>query len=247
MKLRKQHKHIRDRYAREHPDYANNHIYLIHGKSHLEKGYKSVTTFIKKFFHDFDADAIIEQYYDNWQKRKHSEYFEKTPDEIKEMWDKKRDDAARDGTYMHTQFENYDNGLDFDDTIPEFETFKRWRDSFKIIPYRTEMTVYSPKYKLVGNVDLIAINEHGELIIVDYKRMEKPNDSSFGKKCKGGLQLEHTDNTKHMLQLNIYKHILEKHYGFKIKGLYNLYIKDDSYELVRRPTFSNMDKLLRGD
>lgn len=243
MGLKEKNPHKRDKYVTEHPDYAHNHIYLIRGKSHLDLGYKSVTTFIKQFFEEFDADATIEKYYDNWQKRGHPEYAGKTPDEIKKLWDAKRDDAASDGTYMHEQFELYHNGEEFDDTIDEFNAFLTWENQNILAPYRTEMTVYAPKWKLVGNIDLIAIDNSGDMIIVDYKRAE-PKSSTFGKVCKEPLNMPHNDDTKHTLQLNIYKKILEEYYGFKIKGLYNLYIKGDDYKYIRRPNISNMDDIL---
>lgn len=224
LKLQRENPHIRDRYVKESPNYEEDHIYLIRNVPHTEKGYKSVTTFIKQYFEDFDADAIIEKYYDKWQQSQHPEYFEKNPDEIKQMWEDNRDDAATKGTHMHLQFEMYlnDEPVDY---CPEFPMFLNWMESHKLKAWRTEMTVYHPKYKIVGNIDLIAQDENGDFVIVDYKRAE-PKYGTFGKQCKYGLPYPHNDITKHQLQLNIYKQILEEKYGLKIKGLYNLYIKD---------------------
>ena len=244
MKLAKENRHKRDRYTREHPDYANNHIYLIRGQSHIEKGYKSATTWLKQFFDDFDADAIIDQYYDNWQKRKHEKYYGKSKDEIKQMWDDNRDEAATAGTHMHLQFELFANGAKYE-WIQEFDEFINWWTTEGIKPWRTEMTIYSPKYRIVGNVDLIAYDKNGDMIIVDYKRSE-PKMANFGRYCKGPLsEYPHNDMTKHALQLSVYKKILEDLYDVEIKGLYNLYIKEDGkYWFKKQEYIDKIDELV---
>jgi hypothetical protein len=230
MKLAKKNNHKRDRYVREDPDYENNHIYLIRGQSHIEKGYKSVTTYIKQFFSEFDADGIIDKYYDKWQSNNHEKYAGKSKDEIKQMWEDNRDDAATKGTYMHRQFELYNNDEIADTTIEEFNNFFVWDMDRDLMPYRTEMTVYYPKYKLVGNIDLIVDNGDGTYDIIDYKRTDKNPDASFGRYCKEPLRgYPDNDATKHALQLSVYKKILEDKYDLKINKLWNLYIKGDDH------------------
>lgn len=233
MKLIKQNRHKRDRYVKLHNEYNKNHIYLINGKSHIERGYQSVTTFLKQFFDEFNADEIIEKYYDKWQNAEHKDYHGKSKDAIKAMWEDKRDTAADAGTHMHAQFENYCNVQAFE-RIPEFNNFMKWLTESGIKPYRTEMTIYHPKLKLIGNVDLLAKDKDGNFIIVDYKRSEKPANISYGRMTRGGLNLPDTKIVKHALQLSIYKYIYETMYDIKIHKIYNLYIKDDYIEFVQQ-------------
>lgn len=244
LKLAKQNPHKRDKYVREHEDYAENHIYMIRGKSHIDRGYKSTTSWLKQFFEEFDSDAVIEQYYDKWQERDHTEYAGLSKEEIKQKWEDNRDDAATKGTHMHLQFEMWANDEPVE-YVQELPQFLKWVKDEGIKPWRTEITIYSPKYRIVGNVDLIAEDKNGDLIIVDYKRAE-PKETSFGKKCKGPMsKYPHTDATKHALQLEIYKKILEDLYDVKIKGLYNLYIKEDgNYIYKNRDLIDNIDEIL---
>ena len=233
LKLQKENPHKRDRYVRESDNYEEDHIYMIRGKSHIDRGYKSTTTWLKQFFEEFDADSVIDQYYDNWQARKHEKYFEKSKEEIKQMWDDNRDDAATKGTHMHLQFEMLMNDKGFTD-CDEIEEFLRWYSDNDVKPYRTEMTIYSPKYRIVGNVDLIC-KVNGEWSIVDFKM------------CSGPMsKYPHTDATKHALQLEIYKKILNEVYGFEIKNLYNLYIKEHGeYIFEDRNFIDNIDEILK--
>lgn len=246
MKLARENPHKRDRYVTEHPDYANNHIYVIRGKSHIERGYKSTTTWLKQFFEEFNADKVIDQYYDVWQARKHIDYYGKSKEEIKQMWEDNRDDAATKGTHMHLQFELFENGETVE-YVQELPQFLKWKDDYKVEAWRTEMTIYSPKHRIVGNVDFIG-KVNGEWSIVDYKRAQ-PKYASFGKKCIGPMsKYDHNDATKHALQLEIYKKILEELYGLEIKNLYNLYIKEDgNYIFEERNMIDNIDEILAWD
>jgi len=244
LKLAKENPHKRDRYVREDSDYANNHIYLIRGISHIKKGYKSTTTWLKQFFEEFDTDKIINKYYANWQRNKESKYYCMSKDEIKQAWEDNRDGAATKGTNMHLQFELCAND-EHVEYVQELPQFLKWVQDEGIVPIRTEMTVYSPKYKIVGNIDLIAKDKDGRTIVVDYKRAE-PKDADFGKKCLGPMsKYPHTDATKHALQLEIYKKILEDLYGFKIDALYNLYIKENGHYIYeKRDLIDNIDEIL---
>jgi len=246
MKLAKQNPHIRDRYVKEHEDYADNHIYMIRGKSHIDRGYLSTTTWIKQFFEEFNADKVIDQYYDKWQEMGHKDYGGLTKDEIKQKWEDNRDDAATKGTHMHLQFEMFfnDEPVEF---IDELMQFLQWKNDYNIEPWRTEITIYSPKYRIVGNVDLVC-KVNGKWAIVDYKRAE-PKYTSFGKKCKGPMdKYQHNDAIKHALQLEIYKKIIEELYGIKIEKLYNLYIKEDGeYLFESRNMIDNIDEILKWD
>src|SRR4029078_4475415 len=90
----------------------------------------SVTTLIHTYCQEFDADKIIKKMMlsRNWTA---SKYYGMFPKEIKDKWDKDRDDAASAGTAMHLNIEYFLNNLPVKNSI-EFTYFNNfWRD-FKL-------------------------------------------------------------------------------------------------------------------
>jgi hypothetical protein len=74
------------------------HIYTVHG----EQGYTSVTTWNHHHFPKFDSDAIISKMLKSKNMNDSSyKYFGMTREQIKDMWDKKRDASATAGTKLH--------------------------------------------------------------------------------------------------------------------------------------------------
>ncbi len=238
--LKKRNLHERDRFVSEHENYADNHIYLIRGRDHTDMGFKSVTTYLKDYFEGFNPDSIIDKYFNNWQKNTRSPYFNKTKDEIKRLWLKRGADASKLGTEMHEDIERYFNlGTTISNT-PEIKMFNKWIrfNGDKITPYRTEMTVFSGKYKLVGNIDFITKNDDGTFNLFDWKRVKDIRKGlTFSQKGRSNFinyldqdqyGNDSSDLFKYRLQLNIYKIILEDHYGMEIKNMYNVVLQGDN-------------------
>ena len=94
------------------------HTYTIDGDS----DYTSVTTFNHSLFENFDADKIIKNMKKskNWQ---NSKYYGKTDEEIKDIWDKNRDEAASAGTKMHYDIECYYNNNPKENNSIEYNFF----------------------------------------------------------------------------------------------------------------------------
>lgn len=231
--LIKENKHERDEHVELDPNYDENHIYLIKGKSHLDEGYLSATTFLGQFFESFDPQAVVDKYYDRWQDKEHPKYFGKSKEEIIQSWKANGKEASSRGTHMHASFEDYVNDDNFDVDLPELGSFVNWYNLEVENPFRTEYTVYGEDEKIVGNIDFIYTNKEGEMCIADYKCSAVPSNVAYGKKCKV-LGLPDTKIAKNTLQLNIYKYLLEKYYGLEIKHLYNLYIKDYNCQFVEQ-------------
>jgi len=194
------------------------HIYTINGK----RGYTSVTTWIKQFFKKFDADKIINNMMKSptWNT---SKYYGMSKEEIKSLWNNNGDNAAKLGTDMHKMFEDYYNGVNVNGSGIEFEYFQNFiKDNANLVPFRSEWLVYDEDLKLSGSVDMLFMNEDGTLSIYDWKRCKSLE--KFVAYNQFALEpISHIPDTNfwhYSIQLNTYKLIIERKYGYKIKDMY---------------------------
>lgn len=196
-----------------------NHTYNING----ETDFCSVTTFVHKNFPEFNAEEIINNMMrgKNW---KNSTYYGKTKNQIKNLWEENRRQAAEDGTKLHLDIEKFYNNEKVDNKSVEFKQFLDfYKENNNLIPYRTEWLVFDKKLKIAGSIDMVFENQDGTLEIRDWKRSKqifknKPFESYSKTKC-----INHIPNLNYWhysLQLNIYKYILEKNYNKRVKNLY---------------------------
>lgn len=202
------------------------HRYYIDGKTGK---YTSVTTLVHKQFSKFDADDIIDKMMKStkWSKNK---YFGQTKEEIKKLWDDNRDEAATAGTKMHLDIEYYYNNCPRENDSVEYQYFKNfleWSEQLtgdnKLIPFRTEWTVFDEDLKLAGSIDMCFKKGDGTIAIYDWKRSKEIKKSSWYVKFSHNKIISHIPDLNfwhYSLQLNIYKTILERKYGLKVSDMY---------------------------
>ena len=213
------------------------HIYIVKGKTN----FTSVTTLVKKLFEIFNSDKIIDNMMKspNWENNK---YFGMDKNEIKEIWNKSGTEAALEGTKMHSMFENYYNGLEIENkTTIEYSQFINFVNEHNtLVPYRTEWTIWDQDKRLTGSIDMVFINDDGTLSIYDWKRSKTIDKiPKFNKFSKIEL-INHVPDTNYWhycIQLNLYKYIIEKNYGFKVKELFLVQIHPDinNYKKISVP------------
>lgn len=192
------------------------HKYYIDG----DDNYLSVTTFVHEFFPKFNSDKIIEHV----KKNNNEKYIDLEPEDIKEMWAKNGTESAEAGTLMHLNIELYSNDVPVNDSSPEFEQFLQFRHDFPYLqPYRTEWTLFDTEYRLAGSIDMVYLDTRdGSYNIYDWKRTKDFKNTGF-KGEMGFYPLNHLPNANkwhYFLQLNTYKHLIEKNYDIQIKDLY---------------------------
>lgn len=226
------------------------HIYLIDGKE--VPGLQSVTQFVHNHFQHFDADKVIENMMKskNWE---NSKYYGKSVEEIKQEWDEIRDTAALAGTKMHLAIEQFYNTL-IDPSIPleqdenvrnsvEYQYFEIfYKDYSHLKPFKTEWRIFDEEVKIAGSIDMIFFDPDDEtcksLYIFDWKRSKKINKSNFFQKGIGYLShLDDCNYNHYTLQLNVYKTIIERNYGYKITKLAIVVFHPDNsnYNLYELP------------
>ena len=203
------------------------HVYTIDGDSN----YTSVTTFNHGLFEHFDADRIIV----NMRKSKNwcnSKYYGMSDEEIKQIWETNRDNAAKAGTKMHYDIECYYNECPNENDSIEYEYFLNFVKRFpELKAYRTEWTVFHEELRLAGSIDMVFENEKGELLIYDWKRSKEIVKTNGWNKCSNISVIDHIPDTNYWhycLQLNTYKAILESKYDRKVVGLYLVCLHPDN-------------------
>jgi PD-(D/E)XK nuclease superfamily len=118
------------------------------------------------------------------------------------------------GSELHRDIENFYNGMKCNNTNADFLQFTNFADHAKnvleIEPYRTEWKVYDDNFKLSGTIDMIFRNknDHSVFYLYDWKRSKKQSDK---------------DTNRYVVQLNLYKYILENNYGIKISKMFLVY------------------------
>jgi hypothetical protein len=94
------------------------------------------------------------------------------------------------------------------------------RHGSQYTPFRTEWLVFDEEHKVAGSIDMVYMKPDGTLAIYDWKRIE---DLKTENKFQSGLgpvsHLPDTNYWHYSLQLNVYRYILQKHYGYKVTDL----------------------------
>ena len=205
------------------------HLYTVHG----ETDYTSVTTFNHSHFSQFNADEIITNMLKSSKMNDPTyKYYGMNREQIKEMWNKKRDTSSLSGTKLHYDIECYYNYMEVENDSIEFQWFLNFDEDYpELKPYRTEWMVYYEELKLSGSIDMVFENPDGTIQIYDWKRCQEiVNENSFGKtattKCIS--HLPDTNFWHYALQLNTYKTILEHKYDKKVTGLYLVCLHPDN-------------------
>lgn len=163
------------------------------------------------------------------------------------------------GTNMHAQLELHANGVAFtlDKTCPsapDTEMGMAWlakEAEAGRVPYRTEMIVWDKDYDVAGSVDLIMVDKDGKYHIVDYKRCDdtKPDfASAFGGRRMAAPfgMVEDCKSAAWGLQVNAYRHILEKEYGMEIASMRMVIFRSDKHEGPVEHAYARDDTVVLG-
>lgn len=243
--------HVRDQHIQFE---ENGHKYTILTDSNSK--YTSVTTWNHSLFPHFDADLIIEKMMTGKGWKEGHKYWGLTPEQIKDLWNINRDNAAGAGTKLHYDIECFMNQRPPKTTaathadLLKFFTDSRslslrsspppqeWLYFLQFVehtpymrPYRTEWMIYDEDLKLAGSIDMVYENEDGTLSIFDWKRAKEINPENAFHKYAMTSCIQHIPDSNYWhyaLQLNTYKAILERKYDKVIKDLYLVRLHPES-------------------
>ncbi|CAE7361877.1 ASB8 [Symbiodinium sp. CCMP2592] len=145
-------------------------------------------------------------------------------DDVKRKWEAARDKAAKEGTWMHAQFECLLNGGTVKAMTPEISLLFKFLDSVRhATAYRTEWKIYADDIDVAGSIDLVLQQADGSLALVDWKRSSRiaSRGEHFNRYMKPPLQhLGDSSLTHYHLQINMYRWILQRHYRKIVTEMY---------------------------
>lgn len=104
----------------------------------------------------------------------------------------------------------------------EFKQFLNFYHKTKdsIFPYRTELIMFDDDHQLAGSIDMLFKDTEGRVLIYDWKRSKEFKYDNRWQKGFGLLShLDDCNIIHYSLQLNMYRRILETHYGEKVAGM----------------------------
>jgi hypothetical protein len=214
------------------------HVYTIKGSS---ANVISVTKFLHYFFPEFNAKEVIQKMRKgkNWST---SEYNGMTDYQIMTKWKENGQVSSAAGTRLHLAIEQWLDGQ-ADRIDKEVLAMREWahfqafwaKEGSEIEPYRLEWPVWVEELKLAGSIDgVFRRRSDGAFLIYDWKRSK---DIKIENRYETGLgPIQHLPNTnywQYTLQLNIYRWILETHYGLTIADMYLVILHPDNASYVR--------------
>jgi len=200
---------------------SDKHLYT----SDTGDNYISVTTLLKKLEQPRDWDAIATKY-----AKKHGE----TAQYWRDLWKAKGDISAERGTAVHSIFENkfYTEPQEYN--VYQHEETVNSKSSMSLKDLKEgiypELLIYSHRFKIAGQSDLVKIYPDKTFEIEDYKTDKvinfgatkyynaKKKMSVKSMYCYPVTHLDECNWNKYQLQLSIYAYLLEQ-FGFKCKSL----------------------------
>ncbi|CAE7630170.1 unnamed protein product [Symbiodinium sp. CCMP2592] len=199
----------------------------------------SVTGLVHRFAQDFDADSVISRMMQgrNWPRAQYMKdvngHLEPMlPQEIKAHWKRNASAASAAGTWMHLQIECLLNGGEVLQQSEEMLLFRQYLPSApRLYAYRTEWCVYSECDGLAGCIDFAGEAQDGTLVLIDWKRSKSLRSKYENCWQRMRRPLQHLDDcagNHYRLQLNVYKYIVEKHYGWRVSAMYVVCLHPDN-------------------
>ena len=229
------------------------HVYLYDGQRQL----LPVSSLIAYFFEPFDAQQ---------QAKRQWERYRIPVEESLTKWERIGRMASEVGTFVHEQTERWFKDGTFETVCPfcfrgkteevsverEKQQFLCFIRDYDIHPYRQEWPVYDLEIGVAGTIDMICREADGTFTIYDWKRSKKvvnalgqPIVEAFGGKTSiNGITLPDTSFYHYCLQQNLYRYMLETHYGICVSGM-NLVVLCPDYPTYFVAPVPRMDALIR--
>lgn len=204
-----------------------------------DKDLISSTTFIKKFFKPFNVDDIVAKIVnsDKYHNDETYEYYNMEEKDIKNKWNI----STELGTKLHMSIELFYNNIISEIKSTDYQYFINFNEDHKHLTiYRTEWLIFSEKHKITGSIDAVFINnDDSSLSLYDWKRTKEIKFIGFNNETAPEPlnHLQECNYSHYSLQLNLYRTIIERFYGFKVKEMFLVVFHPDNknYKKIEIP------------
>lgn len=164
-------------------------------------------------------------------------YLEECRQVLEKLWARENEIGRNLGTLLHKDIELFLSGVDLGDIERDPVCWQQWLWYYKtkildqgFQVYRLEWRIFDlvlksriPGYTwfIPGTPDALFTNKEGVIDLHDWKRSKELVQEKFGKKMKHHLShLDDCNFIHYALSLNIYKIILDRCYGVKVRKMY---------------------------
>lgn len=260
--LNEKHPHERDQYITKN---EAEHAYYVNGKKISISSTKFKSLFFPAFDGHklvrsmFQRSGVVGRVY---KAKTKSPYDGMTANEIIQSWDDNKDNGTEFHHCMELLLNENMNVIEYtkvkiENKLNEYARERNYEKShlkfnhvsnvvhkmFKRgwVPYRVEWTIYDEQSDIAGTIDAVFEREgykSTEYAIIDWKTVKSVNSlqGNWGKMCKYPFKnLKANKESEYTIQINLYRHILEKYYGIKITSMVAACISDTKYVLVNIP------------
>ena len=172
--------------------------------------------------HTYLIDGVIVQSITALLKNKFGKKYDSVPKDVLER-------AAKAGTYIHEQIENYCTGKEYEET-PEVKNFKELEKTYKFKPMQNEIPVMlfsGAKPIAAGRIDLV-IEMDGKIGGADIKRTYK------------------LDRDYLTYQLNLYREAYKQTYGQEWEFMKGIYLREQVKQYIDIPIKEELVKEIIG-
>lgn len=202
-----------------------------HQYNHKETQLSSVSSTIKDYVEDFDADRIA-GYVAKARKI--------TKEEVLQEWEDKKNEACNKGDRIH-QFGEYYHEYNLKPTDGYEEAVVAFWDSLPkhVVPFLFELQMFSIELGIAGTADILLYNtKTKKFILADYKTNIDLYKNYKGKKMLPPFEdLLDCPFNKYQVQLSYYQYLFEQ-CGFEIEDRIIIWLKSDStFDKIRTKNF----------
>lgn len=149
----------------------------------------------------------------------------------------------------------------FNDFMRQIQDFKKWLDQNKLVPVTDRVLLHATLkngHKVAGETDLLAIDEDGNLVILDFKTSKNDFGESYRQAREG---YKWSNERQHSRQLTGYQNLVNEDFEHKypvkrriivpfvieydqIQGVFNRFQSIQKQDLIELPVDNELDKQL---